>query len=246
MNDLYYNMVECVRNNLKLFTEMALKIIAKYYKCTKYTVIDFMFNSMNKKEIIFFINIEINTNRSRNEDFKKIYISSNIEKPIILKDYRENIEENITDEFNENFNSEMINIVKIIENLNKIISPLWYKRFNKPPTFISTYFGGIKAHHKINTELLPWIKQYCSNPSLYYQFNSSRIDTWSVKLNGNDNNSNYIEWNIYIENNSDIISYYVSSESTTWGRKDPNPKETKKICKKLVDYFRWKGQLKIY
>ena len=60
MSELYHKSIECIRINLRPFTELALKSIEKYYKCTRYTIVDFLINTDYNKKTAFLIQIVIN------------------------------------------------------------------------------------------------------------------------------------------------------------------------------------------
>ena len=53
------------------------------------------------------------------------------------------------------------------------------------------------------------------------------------------------EWRLNIEDGWKQPSYGVVSEDTSWGKGDPEPDKTKKICKMLAKIVGWNDKLQL-
>lgn len=249
MSELYNKSIECIRLNLRPFTDLALKSIEKHYKCTRYTIVDFLINTNFNEKTAFLIQIVINTGKSRDEDIKTIHVGSSpwTKTPIMAYDYRRNLDEPLTTELNNNISREVVDIEHIFSELTTIINPFWSKRFKEPPTLIRSHYRRIIASRKINTDKYPDIKNYFSNANIYCNYGDEYYgsNSWDVKLEGTHKQYGTCEWRLNMEDEWEQPSYGVISEDTYWGKGDPEPDKTKKICKMLAKIVGWNNKLQL-
>jgi hypothetical protein len=251
MSELYHSTIECVRINILPFTKVALECIEKHYKCTKYTILNFSLKTHTENnQISLFLFIEINTNKSRDSDIKKIQVAfdSGSKNKFVVYDYRGNIEELLTEELQNTCHNIHLDIHHIFNEVNQLVQPFWSKRFKHPPTEIYTYYRRIKAYRIMSIETYPELKPICKNPTLYFEL-LERFDgsyAWFIELIGIHKKFGYTKWRVEKNSDLDIITYSITSDELTWGNRDPEPGNTRKICQKLAKIVSWKERLEIF